>query len=426
FGLIMFFFYLCDYKKVFPILHKEYSRDTFLFLMFLLFSVGCFFTLRPTTDTILGRVISSLIFYIKSCRDQTEEWKGWMQVMFVWYHYFAAGEWYNWIRIYIACYVWMTGFGNFSFFWVKKDFSLWRMLKMLFRLNFLVIFVCFVTKNEYILYYICAMHTYWFFSVYLFMRVLSSWNQDRIKMAVKFGAYIVCNALMFEIPGAVSTVFRPLWFIFQYHDGKHDIMHEWEFRLGLDHWACLVGMLCAYNYPHFEAFMKWIEDNSTTAQEMYRKMAIRLGMVAAAILSLIVWYFTILTKDKYSYNAIHPYTSFIPILSYIVLRNSFPILRKYHVHLFAWLGKITLETYLCQLHIYLQSNAKDLLLFIPESRLLNFSLSTIIYLIASYFLFLITNNFSSFLIPKDVKLVLRYAAIGVAIFGSSVSFAIIL
>ena len=44
-------------------------------------------------------------------RDQTAEWKGWMQVMFVWYHYFAAKEWYNWIRVYIAAYVWMTGFG---------------------------------------------------------------------------------------------------------------------------------------------------------------------------------------------------------------------------------------------------------------------------------------------------------------------------
>lgn len=48
-------------------------------------------------------------------RDQTEEWKGWMQVMFVWYHYFAAKEWYNWIRVYIACYVWMTGFGETRF-----------------------------------------------------------------------------------------------------------------------------------------------------------------------------------------------------------------------------------------------------------------------------------------------------------------------
>jgi len=32
--------------------------------------------------------------------------------MFVWYHYFEATEWYNWIRIYIGCYVWMTGFGK--------------------------------------------------------------------------------------------------------------------------------------------------------------------------------------------------------------------------------------------------------------------------------------------------------------------------
>ena len=47
-------------------------------------------------------------------RDQTEEWKGWMQVMFVWYHVFAAKEWYNWIRVYIAAYVWMTGFGTLT------------------------------------------------------------------------------------------------------------------------------------------------------------------------------------------------------------------------------------------------------------------------------------------------------------------------
>jgi len=50
--------------------------------------------------------------YTLICRDQTEEWKGWMQVMFVWYHYFAAKETYNWIRVFIACYVWMTGFGQ--------------------------------------------------------------------------------------------------------------------------------------------------------------------------------------------------------------------------------------------------------------------------------------------------------------------------
>ena len=32
-------------------------------------------------------------------RDQTEEWKGWMQILFVLYHYFAEAKIYNAIRM---------------------------------------------------------------------------------------------------------------------------------------------------------------------------------------------------------------------------------------------------------------------------------------------------------------------------------------
>jgi predicted membrane-bound spermidine synthase len=42
------------------------------------------------------------------------------------YHYFAATEIYNAIRVFIAAYVWMTGFGNFSYYYIKKDFSIAR------------------------------------------------------------------------------------------------------------------------------------------------------------------------------------------------------------------------------------------------------------------------------------------------------------
>lgn len=49
-----------------------------------------------------------------------------LQVLFLMYHYFAAKEFYNAIRVFIACYVWMTGFGNFSYYYVRKDFSLGR------------------------------------------------------------------------------------------------------------------------------------------------------------------------------------------------------------------------------------------------------------------------------------------------------------
>ncbi|CAG5120363.1 unnamed protein product [Candidula unifasciata] len=410
FGAILFYFFLCDYIKIFPQGARSYSRDTFLFLVFLFFLVGCAFTLKSNPDKILNR-------------DQTEEWKGWMQVMFVWYHYFMAKEWYNWIRIYIACYVWMTGFGNFSFFWVRNDYSLWRLLKMMFRLNFLVTFVALATNNEYMLYYICAMHTYWFLTTYIFMRTLNSWNRNSALMAVKFVAYAVCNAIIFDIPGVTYYVFRPFSFVLGLHDKSNDILHEWSFRAGLDHWACFFGMLCAYNYPHFEAFMQYVDSKSISNKDKALKMTLRALLISGCTLLGILWYSLFMGKDKISYNQTHPYTSVIPITIFIVLRNVHPVLRSYHVNMFAWLGKITLETYLSQLHIYLLSNARALLVFLPGYPLLNFSLATITYLLISHTLFSITNDFSNFLIPNDNKKLLIHLFYIVIIFSVSALFA---
>lgn len=100
FGAIMFFYFLCDDAHYFPASERTYSRDLFFFLTLLLFGVAAGFTKKETADKILNR-------------EQTEEWKGWMQVMFVWYHYFKAAETYNAIRVFIAAYVWMTGFGKY-------------------------------------------------------------------------------------------------------------------------------------------------------------------------------------------------------------------------------------------------------------------------------------------------------------------------
>lgn len=101
-GSIMFYFFICDYDHYFPAAPRIYSRDLFIFLMLMLVLIGAFFTSRECPDKLLSR-------------EQTEEWKGIMQVMFVWYHYFRATETYNAIRVFIAAYVWMTGFGRY--FW---------------------------------------------------------------------------------------------------------------------------------------------------------------------------------------------------------------------------------------------------------------------------------------------------------------------
>ena len=46
-----------------------------------------------------------------------------MQVLFLLYHYFNAAEMYNAIRVFIAAYVWMTGFGNYLYYYKTNDFS---------------------------------------------------------------------------------------------------------------------------------------------------------------------------------------------------------------------------------------------------------------------------------------------------------------
>jgi hypothetical protein len=91
-----------------------YNRDLFWFLFLCLTLVALGSSLQPVRTPLLLN------------RPQTEEWKGWMQVLFLLYHYFEARELYNAIRIFIAGYVWMTGFGNFSYYYRTGDFSIGR------------------------------------------------------------------------------------------------------------------------------------------------------------------------------------------------------------------------------------------------------------------------------------------------------------
>ena len=69
---------LSVYVSLFPCrpkVDKQYSRDMFVFLFFLLVFTAFVFTIKSTKDKLLNR-------------DQTEEWKGWMQVLHwhYWYH----------------------------------------------------------------------------------------------------------------------------------------------------------------------------------------------------------------------------------------------------------------------------------------------------------------------------------------------------
>ncbi|CAB9528157.1 REDUCED WALL ACETYLATION [Seminavis robusta] len=324
-------------------------------------------------------------------RAQTEEWKGWMQFIFIMYHYYRNRTIYNEIRVLVSAYVWMTGFGHFLYCDKKQDFSLERMVSMWVRINYFPLMLSLFLNVKLELYYVVPLHTVGFF-----MTMATCYGAKMIREKQLLGPNFSnsqekSNVAAIGICLLVHIVFfeTPLRGILTW------ISHEYEFRFSTDKYSAWFGMLSAFLWSRFQSYMQWCygeddsggsSDASTTSSEPdkadvtspqnktqkpnknpQKVQAMQIQRAAGAGL-ILLWLFGFgMETDKHVYNPRHPYIFWMPMAGWLMLRNSSKYLTELHSTVLEFMGRITLETYVLQFHVFMCRNVQHIPVVIPGS-----------------------------------------------------------
>uniref|UniRef100_A0A3Q3XJ33 Cas1p 10 TM acyl transferase domain-containing protein n=1 Tax=Mola mola TaxID=94237 RepID=A0A3Q3XJ33_MOLML len=405
-GIIMGYFYLCDRANVFMKEQKFYTHSTFFIPLIYIFVLGLFYSENSKETKLLNR-------------EQTDEWKGWMQLVILIYHISGASAFipvYMHVRVLVAAYLFQTGYGHFSFFWLKGDFGLYRVCQVLFRLNFLVMVLCVVMDRPYQFYYFVPLVTFWFVLIY---GTLAMWPQILQKKANSssmwhLGVLLKLLGLLLSIcffafsQGVFESTFSvwPLSKLFELNGS----IHEWWFRWKLDRFAVIHGMLFAFIYLVLQK-RQVLSESKGEALFSAKISNLLLLFSVVSFITYSIWASS--CKNKTECNEMHPYISVVQILAFILIRNIPGYARSLYSSFFAWFGKISLELFICQYHIWLAADTKGILVLIPGNPSLNILVSTFIFVCVAHEISLITNNLAQVVIPKDsMALVKRLAAVG--------------
>ena len=153
-------------------------------------------------------------------------------------------------------------------------------------------------------------------------------------------------------------------------------------------------MIVAFHYTHIETILKYMDKDDPKTKS--KRETLRYTVTAILMVIFAAWFYFILYLPKKEYLAVRPFTSPIPIVIYTWMRNLHPFLRTHYLNLFTLLGKITLETYLSHIHIYMIGDTKAMLVYLPRYSMLNFVTATLSYVAVSYVLFHMTVLLSVF------------------------------
>lgn len=209
----------------------------------------------------------------------------------------------------------------------------------------------------------------------------------------KVAACFVALVVIFEMNDDIfQLLYTPLEFLL----GFNGTLHEWDFRCRLDHYCTWFGIVCAVYLTKMDDVMVFIEASPWC--NVYKGF-----LVVTSVASMALWSFVFFPMEKYDYNAIHPFISIFLYLSYMILRNIKKSWRQVHSGFLKWMGKVTLETYIFQYHLYMIYNSKANIITFKGFRLFSFTITSIIFVYLSKVTFDLTETLNYSFIPSRGK-----------------------
>jgi hypothetical protein len=230
------------------------------------------------------------------------------------------------------------------------------------RINYFPLLLSFFLGVKLELYYVVPLHTAAFFitmtTCYLAkkLEVLKpAWTPDQRNMAA-IGICGLVHVLFYETPAVNSLEL---------------FSHEYFFRFQSDKYSAYIGIVSGFFWDKFKTYMKWAynNDHDVENEQLHTKIisarwAQRLGGVGL----MAGWYLLFgHIQDKFTYNPIHPFVFWMPIAGWLMVRNSSKWLTEVHCGVMEFFGRITLETYVLQFHLFMCQDVQHIPIVIPGS-----------------------------------------------------------
>jgi len=186
-------------------------------------------------------------------------------------------------------------------------------------------------------------------------------------------------------------------------------LRTWAVRSMLDRYTVFFGMSVCFIYAILKKRLIIEEGKAKEWLFSFKTSVAVLVVSSIAIIAYEIQAFT--CRTEHSCNFTHSIASCVPILSFVLIRNTPGILRHHYSSFFAWVGEMSFELFLAQYHIWLVNDTNGILVLIPDHSTINAIVTTFVFIWITHEAKVVCRILADQLITKNVLVMLRRCVI---------------